>query len=138
MRRVGRWDTGNRSRGSEDPWKQMTGRGKQAWLQFVKWPREVDSGLAQQFQGQAPGPRTQLSLKPVSQRPRACTSFCALPIASKPPSPHHSGPRVLPHPMAPNSPLASLHLSPRASPPPVPHAAESPVLPSSSQLHPSE
>lgn len=130
--------TGNRSRGSEDPWKQMTGGENRPGCSLL-------SGHERSTQAWHNSPRARLrvpepnSLSSQSLRgPGPAPAFVPWSIASKPPSPHHSGPKVPSHPMAPNSPLASLHLSPRASPPPVPHAAESPVLPSSSQLHPSE
>lgn len=75
-----RWILGKRCRCFEDSWERRAGRGEQVWLQFTKWPPEVDPSLAQWSPGPALGPRIWLSPKLVSPWPRACTVLapCAL------------------------------------------------------------
>lgn len=115
-------------------------QGERVWLQFVKWPPEVDSGLAQRSPEPVSGSCTWLSLKPVSLWPRACTVLCTLSYPPRLPLPT-TQPMFLPHPMSHHPPLSSFCLScpsPRASPPPMPPStAGASVLISSPPLHPS-
>lgn len=61
---VGHWEQEQRL--FEDPWEQRTERGAENWLQFAKWPPEVNTGLAQWSPGPGSRFQNQLSLKSVS------------------------------------------------------------------------
>lgn len=112
---------GKRCRCFEDSWELMAGRGEQVWLQFTKWPPEVDSSLAQWSPG--PGSGSQNLALPQAGLSMAQGLHCPLHpvLSSKAPSPypvaHHPPCQLLPQPPQPST---HTHLPPqyRRSPDP--------------------